>query len=160
MGFQIEGQEGALRGVPDSARITGNPNLTPLLPTHIVRRGRHSIEIHSPLNTGQRELVFPVRLTTSVLTTQLAIVCVCDHRRGRGRNRSGEVRPWVLQVTKSLLWNFCTSLVTVPGSNSIISAAGFPTGSLSPYPSYPTDNKPAVSRPFALGRFAFEDTDK
>jgi hypothetical protein len=37
---------------------------------------------------------------------------------------------------------------------------GFPTGSLSPYPSYPTDNKPAVSRPFALGRFAFEDTDK
>jgi hypothetical protein len=37
---------------------------------------------------------------------------------------------------------------------------GFPTGSLSPYPSYPTDNKPAVSRPFALGKFAFEDTDK
>jgi hypothetical protein len=37
---------------------------------------------------------------------------------------------------------------------------GFPTGSLNPYPSYPMDNKPAVSRPFALGRFAFEDTDK
>ena len=37
---------------------------------------------------------------------------------------------------------------------------GFPTGSLNPYPSYRTDNKPAVSRPFALGRFAFEDTDK
>jgi len=37
---------------------------------------------------------------------------------------------------------------------------GFPTGSLSPYPSYPTNNKSAVSRPFALGRFAFEDTDK
>jgi hypothetical protein len=37
---------------------------------------------------------------------------------------------------------------------------GFPTGSLNPYPSYPTDNKPAVSRPFALGKFAFEDTDK
>jgi hypothetical protein len=37
---------------------------------------------------------------------------------------------------------------------------GFPTGSLSPYPSYPADNKPAVSRPFALGKFAFEDTDK
>jgi hypothetical protein len=37
---------------------------------------------------------------------------------------------------------------------------GFPTGSLNPYPSYLTDNKPALSRPFALGRFAFEDTDK
>jgi hypothetical protein len=37
---------------------------------------------------------------------------------------------------------------------------GFPTGSLNSYPSYPTDNKPAVSRPFALGRFAFEDPDK
>jgi hypothetical protein len=37
---------------------------------------------------------------------------------------------------------------------------GFPTGSPNPYPSYPTDNKPAVSRPFALGKFAFEDTDK
>ena len=37
---------------------------------------------------------------------------------------------------------------------------GFPTGSLNPYPSSPTDNKPAVSRPFALGKFAFEDTDK
>jgi hypothetical protein len=37
---------------------------------------------------------------------------------------------------------------------------GFPTGSLDPYPSYPVDNKPAVSRPFALGKFVFEDTDK
>ena len=37
---------------------------------------------------------------------------------------------------------------------------GFPTGSLDPYPSYPMDSKPAVSRPFALGKFAFEDTDK
>jgi hypothetical protein len=37
---------------------------------------------------------------------------------------------------------------------------GFPTGSLNPYPSYPMNNKPATSRPFALGRFAFEDTDK
>jgi hypothetical protein len=37
---------------------------------------------------------------------------------------------------------------------------GFPTGSLNPYPSYPADDKPAVSRPFALGKFAFEDTDK
>jgi hypothetical protein len=37
---------------------------------------------------------------------------------------------------------------------------GFPTGTLDPYPSYPMNNKPAVSRPFALGKFAFEDTDK
>ena len=37
---------------------------------------------------------------------------------------------------------------------------GFPTGSLDPYPSYPLDNKPSVSRPFALGKFAFEDTNK
>src|SRR5580693_3615881 len=37
---------------------------------------------------------------------------------------------------------------------------GFPTGSLNPYPSYPMDSKPPVSRPFALGRFALEDTDK
>jgi hypothetical protein len=37
---------------------------------------------------------------------------------------------------------------------------GFPTGSLDPYPNYPMDNKPVVSRPFALGKFAFEDTDK
>ena len=36
---------------------------------------------------------------------------------------------------------------------------GFPTGSLNPYPSYPMDNKPSTSRPFALGRFALEDTD-
>jgi hypothetical protein len=37
---------------------------------------------------------------------------------------------------------------------------GFPTGSPDPYPSYPMNNKPPVSRPFALGKFAFEDTDK
>ncbi|WP_158944909.1 hypothetical protein [Granulicella sp. S190] len=37
---------------------------------------------------------------------------------------------------------------------------GFPTGSTDPYPSYPLDNKPSVSKPFALGRYAFEDTDK
>jgi hypothetical protein len=37
---------------------------------------------------------------------------------------------------------------------------GFPTGTVDPYPSYPLDSKPAVSRPFALGRYAFEDTDK
>ncbi len=37
---------------------------------------------------------------------------------------------------------------------------GFPTGSPDPYPSYPMDNKPTVSRPFVLGKFAFEETDK
>ena len=37
---------------------------------------------------------------------------------------------------------------------------GFPTGTLDPYPSSPIDNKPTTSRPFALGRFAFEDIDK
>ena len=37
---------------------------------------------------------------------------------------------------------------------------GFPTGTVDPYPSYPLDSKPAVSRPFALGRYAFEDLDK
>jgi hypothetical protein len=37
---------------------------------------------------------------------------------------------------------------------------GFPTGTPDPYPSYPLDSKPAVSKPFALGRFALEDTDK
>jgi hypothetical protein len=37
---------------------------------------------------------------------------------------------------------------------------GFPTGTADPYPSYPLDNKPTVSKPFALGRYAFEDTDK
>jgi len=37
---------------------------------------------------------------------------------------------------------------------------GFPTGSPDPYPSYLMNNKPPVSRPFALGKFAFEDTDK
>jgi len=37
---------------------------------------------------------------------------------------------------------------------------GFPTNTPDPYPSYPMDSKPAVSKPFALGKFAFEDTDK
>jgi hypothetical protein len=37
---------------------------------------------------------------------------------------------------------------------------GFPTGTLDPYPSNPGENKPAVSHPFALGKFAFDDTDK
>ena len=37
---------------------------------------------------------------------------------------------------------------------------GFPTGTADPYPSYPLDSKPTVSKPFALGRYAFEDTDK
>jgi hypothetical protein len=37
---------------------------------------------------------------------------------------------------------------------------GFPTGTVDPYPSYPLDSKPGVSKPFALGRYAFEDTDK
>jgi hypothetical protein len=37
---------------------------------------------------------------------------------------------------------------------------GFPTGSLDPYPSSPMGNKAPISRPIALGKFAFEDTDK
>ena len=37
---------------------------------------------------------------------------------------------------------------------------GFPTGTVDPYPSYPLDSKPSVSMPFALGRYAFEDTEK
>jgi len=37
---------------------------------------------------------------------------------------------------------------------------GFPTGTVDPYPSYPLDSKPSVSKPFALGRYAFEDTEK
>jgi hypothetical protein len=37
---------------------------------------------------------------------------------------------------------------------------GFPTNTPDPYPSYPMDSKPAVSKPFALGKFAFEDTEK
>jgi hypothetical protein len=37
---------------------------------------------------------------------------------------------------------------------------GFPTGTVDPYPSYPLDSKPTVSKPFALGRYAFEDTEK
>ena len=38
---------------------------------------------------------------------------------------------------------------------------GFPTGTVDPYPSYPLDNsKLTVSKPFAMGRYAFEETDK
>jgi hypothetical protein len=37
---------------------------------------------------------------------------------------------------------------------------GFPTGTVDSYPSYPLDSKPSVSKPFALGRYAFEDTEK
>jgi hypothetical protein len=37
---------------------------------------------------------------------------------------------------------------------------GFPTGTLDPYPSNPLDSKSTTSRPFALGKFAFEDTEK
>ena len=36
---------------------------------------------------------------------------------------------------------------------------GFPTGTLDAYPSNPLEGKPATSHPFALGRFALEDTD-
>jgi hypothetical protein len=37
----------------------------------------HSIEIHSPLNTPNENWLFPVRLTASVLTNQLALfACV------------------------------------------------------------------------------------
>jgi hypothetical protein len=35
---------------------------------------------------------------------------------------------------------------------------GFPTLTMNPYPSNAMDNKPQVSRPFSLGKFAFEDT--
>jgi hypothetical protein len=37
---------------------------------------------------------------------------------------------------------------------------GFPTGTLDPYPSNPMDSKPSTSHPFALGKFAFGDTEK
>jgi hypothetical protein len=37
---------------------------------------------------------------------------------------------------------------------------GFPTGTTDPYPSNPIDSKPPTSRPFPLGKFALEDTDK
>lgn len=37
---------------------------------------------------------------------------------------------------------------------------GFPTLSADPYPSSSLDRKPQVSRPFALGQFAFEDVGK
>ena len=36
---------------------------------------------------------------------------------------------------------------------------GFPTGTLDTYPSNPLDSKPVTSAPFALGRYAFEETD-
>ena len=39
-------------------------------------------------------------------------------------------------------------------------AWGFPTLTGDPYPSDPTNVKPAVSHPFLLGRFALEDVDK
>ena len=37
---------------------------------------------------------------------------------------------------------------------------GFPTITPDTYPINAVDSKPPVSRPFFLGRFAFEDTDK
>ena len=37
---------------------------------------------------------------------------------------------------------------------------GFPTNAPQSYPSNPLQNKPQTSRPFELGRFAFEDIDK
>src|ERR1700723_4625537 len=37
---------------------------------------------------------------------------------------------------------------------------GFPTITPDTYPVNAVDSKPPVSRPFFLGRFAFEDTDK
>lgn len=37
---------------------------------------------------------------------------------------------------------------------------GFPTLTPDPYPINSTDTKPQTSRPFLLGRFALEDTDK
>ena len=37
---------------------------------------------------------------------------------------------------------------------------GFPTGTLDPYPSNPLDSKPTTSKPFPLGKLAFEDTEK
>ena len=37
---------------------------------------------------------------------------------------------------------------------------GFPTNAPQSYPSNNLQNKPPVSRPFELGKFAFEDTNK
>jgi hypothetical protein len=37
---------------------------------------------------------------------------------------------------------------------------GFPTNAPQSYPSSGLQNKPPVSRPFELGRFAFEDTNR
>lgn len=37
---------------------------------------------------------------------------------------------------------------------------GFPTYTPDTYPVNPVDTRPQISHPFALGRFAFEDTDR
>ncbi|HZU09854.1 MAG TPA: hypothetical protein VFA02_08110 [Pseudacidobacterium sp.] len=37
---------------------------------------------------------------------------------------------------------------------------GFPTNTPDTYPTNPVDNKPQVSHPFYLGRFAFEDINQ
>ena len=37
---------------------------------------------------------------------------------------------------------------------------GFPTNTPDTYPVNPVDTKPQISRPFQLGRFAFEDTNR
>ena len=37
---------------------------------------------------------------------------------------------------------------------------GFPTYTTDTYPTNPVDTKPQTSRPFYLGRFAFEDIDR
>ena len=37
---------------------------------------------------------------------------------------------------------------------------GFPTTTLDPYPTNITDNKPPVSHPFFMGKYAFEDVSK
>jgi len=37
---------------------------------------------------------------------------------------------------------------------------GFPTNAPQSYPSNNLQNKPPISRPFELGKFAFEDTNK
>jgi hypothetical protein len=37
---------------------------------------------------------------------------------------------------------------------------GFPTYTTDTYPTNPVETKPQISRPFYLGRFAFEDADR
>jgi hypothetical protein len=37
---------------------------------------------------------------------------------------------------------------------------GFPTGGTDVFPTNAMSSKPAISHPFALGRFALEDTEK